>query len=235
MDAPMPLEVKEAWARFVKVDAEWPPWMDIYPAIFEDGWLFPLQRSRETQAMIAMARRIRPKVVMEIGADKGGGFYHWVKAFVPMLEAAIAIEIRGCPYREAFAEMFPELPILYLEESSYAFSTAYEVSKFLDGRKIDVLFIDGDKDKTREDFELYLPQMRIGGGLVMIHDVRDDINPKRVFTQLSKAYRSEIIYYPHEGIEAASRAAAGMPVKNSYDDWLRTWRDTSCAVGVIHV
>jgi cephalosporin hydroxylase len=55
------------------------PGLDLYTEIFDHPWLFPLQRKAEMAAMMKLARSIEPKTVMEIGSDKGGSFYHWVK------------------------------------------------------------------------------------------------------------------------------------------------------------
>lgn len=230
MDAQMPLEVKTAWERFAFFDGTRRAGLDVYPDIFKDGWLFPLQRTRETEKMIALARTISPRVVMEIGTDKGGGFYHWVKGLTP--EKAIAVEFRGCPFSESFPGMFPKTQMKFIGASSYDATTVRDVSKFLNGDLIDILFIDGDKGGTERDFNAYRPMVR-RGGLIMIHDVMDKhIHPSEFFFGL-KGYEKHVIFDGTEGIEAAARGAAGLPIDGSYEQWLRIWKDTSCGVGVI--
>jgi predicted O-methyltransferase YrrM len=230
MDAPMPPEVKTAWERFAYLDGNRKPGQNLYMDIFKDGWLYPLQRTRETEKMIAFARTIAPRVVMEIGTDKGGGFYHWVKGLEPA--KAIAVEFRGCPFAGIFPAMLPKTQMKFIEGSSYDPGTVQSVMEFLNGDLIDVLFIDGDKNGTEQDFKAYLRFIR-PGGLVMIHDVVDKhIHPSQFFFNL-RGYEKDIIFDGTEGLEAAARGEAGLPIDSAYEQWLRIWKDTSCGVGII--
>lgn len=230
MDAAMPVEIKKEWERFAFLDGSREPGKDIYHDIFKNGWLFPLQRTRETEKMIALARTIAPRVVMEIGTDKGGGFYHWLKCLAP--EKAIAIEMRGCPMSESFPGMFPKTKMQFIEASSFDVKTVQSVLQFLDGDLIDVLFIDGDKNSTEQDFRAYHRLIR-RGGFIMIHDVMDKhIHPSKFFFNL-QGFEKDIIFDGTEGLEAAARSEARLPIDSSYEQWLRIWKDTSCGVGVI--
>ena len=208
------------------------PGRNLYPEVFDTA-MFPLQRKREMEAMIKVARATNPRVVMEIGADKAGSFYHWVKCF-STVEKAIAIEIRGVPYAHLFQKHFPAVDFLFLEGSSYAPDVVERVRQFLGDDKLDTLFIDGDKLGTSRDFLAYRPMLR-PGGVVFIHDVQDD--PPRVpFTHLvSDGWNTSVILDKSESVEAFQRAEAGVPCSGSYEAWLRTWKGRSCGVGVVHI
>ena len=51
--------------------------------------------------MLAIANKYSPTTIYEIGADKGGGLYHWCMS-CPTVKHVIACEIRGLPYKELF-------------------------------------------------------------------------------------------------------------------------------------
>src|SRR5678815_518627 len=232
MDAPFPAGIVEAWDQFLAEDRE-PFGANVYPKIFEHPMLFPLQRMRETEAMIAMAREINPTVVMEIGSDKGGSFYHWVKAFSP--DIAIALEIRGVPFADAFRRTFKQTDFLMIHGSSYAGETVDEVRRYLDGTMIDCLFIDGDKKGFGRDVMSYLPLVR-PGGLIFLHDVQDVAEAKHALAAwASTGRKTEILLDTSEYDEIEKRIVEDLPVATSYEGWFRIWQRTSCGVGVIHV
>lgn len=233
MDAPMPPQVGPAWDRFMELNRDLESGRDVYPEIFENGWLFPLQRMRETAKMIAMARTIYPKTVMEIGSDKGGSFFHWVKGLRP--SKAIAIEIRGIPFAESFRTAFPKTEFYFAGgASSYEPAQVRAVRMFLDEEKIDCLFIDGDKSAVDKDFAAYLPMMR-NGGLVFIHDIVDDIEPRRVFNRLKAQYKTQQIVDTSEYDAIEARELEGLTIATAYEGWFRVWKRTSCGVGVVYV
>ncbi len=226
----MPPEVRTAWNRFAAEDSKRPAGLDVYPDIFKDGWLFPLQRMRETAVMMARVRSNEPKIIMEIGTDKGGGFYHWLKG-IPSVKEAIAIEIRGCPFAEPFRRMFPDVRLNCIEASSFEPMIVEGVAHWLQGFPIDMLFIDGEKSHIAKDFNAYRPLIR-PGGLILIHDITDrHIPPSQFFFSLPD--EKSIIYDGSEGEEAAAREASGVPIDCSYEQWLRIWKGTSCGVGVV--
>jgi len=220
--------------EFFRTEDTRPPGLDIYEDVFQTHLFFPLQRKRELEKAVKYVRsQMEPNVVMEIGADKGAGFYHWCKCFLAV-EKAIALEVRGCPYANLFEEHFGgSIDFLWCEASSTAKKTIESVKTFLGSDTIDVLFIDGDKNKTREDFEAYAPMMT-KGGVVMIHDIKDD-PPGVTFDALVGQYPSERIIDMSENDEAVERAASGIPADTSYEDWLRYWAGRSCGVGILRL
>ncbi len=240
MDNPITAQLQEAWSKFMAVDHQRPAGLDVYSDIFSDGWLYPLQRMNETAVMIRLARSLNPRNVMEIGSDKGGGFYHWIKG-LPSVRKAVAIEYSGVPFADAFRYGFPNVDFSFIHGSSYARDTVAQVLEFMGGGQMfDCIFIDGDKSKTRADFEAYVGLVR-PGGLVFIHDVEASVfggvlpNPSQAFYDLRSKYALSIILDGREGVAAQDRAAANKPLDSSWEDWLRIWKWNSCGVGVVHI
>jgi cephalosporin hydroxylase len=234
-----PKGIQEEWARFVKDNGALEPGRDMYPEIFDNGLLFPLQRRNEMALMMQLARSVSPRVVMEIGSDKGGGFFHWCKS-LPTVRRAVAAEFRGVPFIDAFLKLFPATGFCFIEGSSFDPSNVQKVREFLEQNpiqpgKLDCLFIDGDKNGTAKDFAAYAPLVR-PGGLVFIHDVEmKDIHPSQFFYSLAADYRIMAILDGREGREAEARERAGEKCTTAYEGWLRIWKWTSCGVGVVQM
>jgi len=246
MDAPFPPEMLPEIERFLAGDAARLPGLDVYQDVFDTGLFFPLQRQAETAEMIRVVREIEPRVVFEIGADKGGGFYHWVKC-IPTVEIAIACEIRGTPYAAAFERAFPGVSFFWCPWGSRERKTVDAVeaalgfhrdsySRDCDSTRIDVLFIDGDKVTMYEDFVTYEPIVR-RGGVVFVHDITDPA-PGAAFRKMQAhpAVRHSRIIHDVSDVEAAlARERAGIPPSGSHEGWLRHWKGASCGVGVLYL
>ena len=234
MDADFPDEMTESIERFFReVHPKLIPGQDVYPEVFETALFFPLQRQRELARMMQIARSISPKTVMEIGADKGGGLYHWCNS-LPTVKNVIACEIRGTPYGGIFEDGFPITSFLWIEGPSRDASLLGLVKTYLKTETIDCLFIDGCKLTMLEDFDAYLPTMS-KGGIVFIHDVQDDY-PAQTFNALrNRGYRTELILDKSEASEAVAREKAGEVTKSPWDGWLKYWIGRSCGVGVVYV
>lgn len=234
MDAAFPASMMPNIEKFFSgYDAKQPLGRDIYDGVFLNEGFFPLQRKRELIEMIAAAKQISPMTVMEIGADKGGGFYHWVKC-LPTVTRAIAIEVRGVPYAREFEKAFRHVKFLFRGESSRAPETITAVQQFLGQKTIDVLFIDGDKSRFFDDFDAYHPFMR-SGGLVFMHDITDPA-PGAAFRKAAADPRistAVTIINTDEVEESLRNEADGIPPTSSHEGWLRHWKGASCGVGVL--
>jgi hypothetical protein len=267
MDAPFPLAMMPDIEKFFReVHPTLKPGQDSYPEVFATELFFPLQRRRELEKMMQIARGTGPVcptcrgatmpmppsedadcktckgtcqgpvTVMEIGADKGGGLYHWCMC-LPTVRNVIACEIRGTPYSELFCKAFltPHFPysgdcrMTWLNQSSYDQVTTDRVKRELTYGPIDVLFIDGDKLGFLKDFYAYLPLMRQPGGVVFLHDITDKYKggPGEAFQILKdRGFRAESIVDTTEVADADDTPHGG---------WLKHWRGRSCGVGVIYV
>jgi Predicted O-methyltransferase len=228
----IPAQTPLEWEKLFRNESSRAAGQDLYPEIFANSYLMPLQRKAEMRKMLAKARMVSPSVVMEIGSDKGGGFYHWVKAFLP--SKAIAIEYRGVPFAPAFESAFPSTKFLCIEGSSYDTKTVNRVQEFLGTSQIDCLFIDGDKSAFNKDVAAYLPFMR-SGGLILLHDVQDVKNAQETMATYAKQFRTETILDTSEYDAIQEREKGGLPPIDAYEGWFRVWKRTSCGVGIIHV
>lgn len=238
MDAPFPTEMVPCIEQFLANDHSRLAGLDLYPEVFHSDHFFPLQRMRETEAMIRIARDVSPQTVMEIGADKGGGLYHWCKC-LPTVMRVIGCEVRGLPYASLFERAFPGINFCWMPCSSYEPITVQSVTGWMTQYTrwtpgIDVLFIDGDKGRFLEDFDAYLPLMS-PHGIVFMHDIQDEA-PREAFLKVrERGYRCEAIIDTSEAEGAGVRHLRGDPVTSPYEGWLRHWRGRSCGVGVIYM
>jgi predicted O-methyltransferase YrrM len=231
-----PIGMLQEIETFLAIDSSRPPGLDLYEDVFSTGTFYPLQRKAELAAMIRIARSISPQVVMEIGADKGGGFYHLCKC-LPAVRYAIACEVRGTPYMGLFEQTFKDIEFCWIEESSYNPDSVRYVKHWLqpgDPETIDVLFLDGDKGAYHKDFNAYLPLMS-RDGIVFIHDVQDAGGPRDTFRSLSGQYHTEQILDTTDSIAALQREEQGIPANGPYEQWLREWAGRSCGVGVVYL
>lgn len=202
----------------------------ICEGVYQSNLFFPLQRRQEMAKMLQIAEKVGPRVVMEIGCDKGGSLYHWCKL---RPKTVIACEIRGIPYQAAFNKAFPNIDFAWWERSSYPAPTLLVDRS--GSPTIDVLFIDGDKTGMYEDFMAYLPLMS-PKGVVFLHDIKDDKGPREAFEKIKgRGFRTEEIIDVTESTEALARGVAGLPPANPHEAWLRHWKGMSCGVGVVYL
>ena len=194
------------------------------------GGAFPLQRRRESEAMVDLCENISHRVIMEIGADKGGGLINWL-SLSP--DTMIALEVRGCPYADILRPVYRHTKFLFGEASSYDDMTVRHIGDYLDGRPVDILFIDGDKANFLRDFDAYRPFMR-PGGIVFMHDITDR-SPGMAFAEVELSYVTAKIIDTTESAEAMIRERNGIDPASPHEAWLRTWQGRSCGVGVIHI
>jgi predicted O-methyltransferase YrrM len=142
------------------------------------GIIRPIQIRSEILNLLRLVREKRPRTVLEIGTDRGGVLFLLTK--LSASDATIVSidlpETRG-GYEEwrkrlyrSFAGPAQRMHFLkYDSHDSGAFLAAREI---LGGRKVDILFIDGDHtyEGVKRDFETYSPLVG-EGGLVAFHDV----------------------------------------------------------------
>ena len=255
MDAPFPTGMTSCIEKFFReVHPTLKPGQDIYQEVFDTDLFFPLQRQAELVWMIRQARKVQPKVVMELGADKGGGLYHWCQC-LPTVNRVIASEIRGTPYEKEFEKAFPDKCFLWIRQSLDGFGPRMVETAVKTGlpgieichpsgvveRKptwkkggIDVLFIDGDKSAFLADFDAYLPLMS-PTGVVFMHDINEQGSPMlRAFeTVAARGYRVEKYIDTSDTARALNREQHGFTPRNSHEGWLRHWKGRSCGVGAI--
>jgi predicted O-methyltransferase YrrM len=127
--------------------------------------------SEFTQALVEV-RAIKPKIVLEIGSATGGTLYAWSQ----VCSEVYAISLPEETY--ANAEHYGA-NVLYADSHS-AEARAWLDDK-LDGKSLDVLFLDGDHTYTGvcADYRNFAPFVR-DGGLILFHDVCNPFEPGAV-------------------------------------------------------
>lgn len=234
MSETFPSDMLDCISKFFReVHPKLTPGQDIYPEVFDTDLFFPLQRKTELAEMMREARKVRPRVAMEIGCDKGASLYHFCMCLQPTIELVIGCEFKGTPYRNIFEDRFRTIDFLWRDRSSYHPDTVSSLELALGGEKIDVLFIDGDKGAYDKDFAAYLPMMS-KSGVVFLHDVCEDGGPRRTFDKLSNQYKTKIIHDISD-FENLHPLKDGEQPKNSYEGWLRHWYGRGCGVGVVYM
>ncbi len=230
-DGPLPEGLAEAWSVFLSEEHQ-------PEDVFRENMLFPLQRVNEWRQMMDVARSVNPRTVMEIGADKGGSLWTWLRC-LPDVDRCVACEIRGTPYAEVFESAFPNLEFCWQQRSSLEWDAVSSVAHWLRETcteertpKIDVLFIDGDKSRFEEDFDLWRPLVS-NQGVVFMHDVTDRSPGEAFKNVIRRGYRSQTIFCTDEVAASLLRENAGILPLHAHDAWLRHWRGRSCGVGVI--
>lgn len=231
-DAPLPANLEVAWENLL--DQELLFYKGNFQAMFDDPRCFPLQRKEEMQKMLELAVFSEAKVIMEIGTDKGGGVLGWCSYVRPYLEVMLCCEIRGVPYLAPFKKRFPEVEFHGYEASSYDPTTVEKVKSDLAGRKINVLFIDGDKSHFLTDFKLYRPLVA-NDGLVFFHDINE---PGKMREAYEIAQREEgclccEIVDTSSSLLALQRQLRKFSCSSAHEQWLRQWAGRSCGVGIL--
>ncbi len=137
-----------------------------------------LQRFREFAPFIAFVSRRPLATIVEIGSSRGGTFYAWCAIADPDA-LIVGIDFPGGAFGE-FSEQSVDLIGGYKRErqipyvisgDSHAPETLARLRAILDGREIDLLFIDGDHtyEGVRADFENY--RDLVMDGLIAFHDI----------------------------------------------------------------
>jgi predicted O-methyltransferase YrrM len=114
------------------------------------------QKPSEFAELLRLVRRMKPRVIVEIGAGEGGATYG-------LRLAAPGATVVSIDMDKTVATILGD---------SHAPATIAALRGVLQGRPIDVLFIDGDHsyEGVRADFEMYAPLVR-SGGIVTFHDI----------------------------------------------------------------
>jgi predicted O-methyltransferase YrrM len=138
------------------------------------------QRTWELMALIDAVRRLRPRVVLEIGTKHGGTLYCWAKVAAPdarLLSVDLPSGPFGGGYEEAQVALFESFlrtgqALKCFRQDSHAPATDAAVEEYLGGRPVDFLFIDGDHtyQGVSLDFAMYAVRVR-PGGLIAFHDI----------------------------------------------------------------
>jgi predicted O-methyltransferase YrrM len=138
------------------------------------------QKITEFASLLRLLKRRKLKSIVEIGTAQGGTLYAWCK--IADSDALItSIDLPGGPFGGGYTlndiKKFKKYKkknqtLYFLRKDSYKQETKNKLAGILDGRKIDLLFIDGDHSYrgVKKDFQLYSSLVK-QNGLIVFHDI----------------------------------------------------------------
>jgi predicted O-methyltransferase YrrM len=140
----------------------------------------PTQERTEIETLMGILAKGKPRCVVEIGTASGGSLFLFTR--VASFEATlVSIDLPGgefgggygrwrAPLYRSFARAGQTIHLLRAD--SHARETRERLESILDGRRIDLLFIDGDHscEGVKRDFEMYR-ELVIPGGIIAFHDI----------------------------------------------------------------
>lgn len=195
----------------------------------------PLQRRSELLAMTKLANTISPKVVLEIGASRGGGLWAWASTLFGRpntIQRIASYEINGFPYEDLFRQHCPQIDWCLQHDSSLNPDAREHLKLWLNGDTIDVLFIDGQKTggAFSKDFDNHIHLMS-PNGLVFMHDITSTAT--KDWKAIEDRFKTARIIDTSESLAAVQRERNGTPATTDYEKWLRHWKGRGAGVGVV--
>jgi len=165
------------------------------------GVIKPSQEKDEFLQFLEMAHRDNAKTFLEIGSEKGGNLFMFLKTLPDdTIGVSLDLPVRdgGYGFSDLQARMLhsftrPSQALHIIRQNSTEDSTVKKVWQALNGRKLDFLFIDGDHsyESVKKDFELYSGMVR-DGGIIAFHDILPSSDPgikvDRFWAQLKTQY-----------------------------------------------
>jgi cephalosporin hydroxylase len=174
-----------------------------------------IQRTWELQSLVGAVRRLRPRVVVEIGTHRGGTLVCWAAVAAPAAHI-VSIDMptdqwTGLGAREedlarVRRRLQPSQRLTAIGGDSHAPSTRVRLDETLQGAPVDLLWIDGDHSYAgaKQDFEMYGGLVR-SGGLIAFHDIRasdlwPDFGSPVFWEEIKPRYRvEEFVANPRAG------------------------------------
>jgi len=170
----------------------------------------PVQIESEISELYNMVKNMNPKVICEIGTDRGGTLYLWSKAMQPdglIISIDLPRSYRKSLNRFSYSFFSERQQIYFLRENSQSAECQMSVQKILNGKRIDFLFIDADHsyEGVKKDFKLYSDFVR-KSGLIAFHDILDKCGVAKFWPEVRP-------YYEHmEIVEDYKQQCAGIGV-----------------------
>lgn len=163
----------------VRPHRSWPEIVE-FSRTFCRGLIAPLQIPSEIARALEVVESLQPRIVLEIGTARGGNFFLLSRAAAKdsyLISLDLPQGRWGGGYAAWKTWLFRRLlqngqKADFVRRNSHSRESLEQVRKLLGGRKVDVLFIDGDHSYAgvKQDFEMYSPLVR-PNGLILFHDV----------------------------------------------------------------
>jgi cephalosporin hydroxylase len=147
-----------------------------YAGITVESW----QISSEITGFLRILEADPPRTVLEIGTARGGTLFLFTRVAAPDA-LLVSVDLWHGQFGGGYAAWRRPLYRSFAREvqrvelvvgDSHAAGTGQRIRRLLDGRQLDLLFVDGDHtyDGVSQDFADYAPLVR-SGGLVAFHDI----------------------------------------------------------------
>jgi predicted O-methyltransferase YrrM len=166
-----------------------------YPAIA------PQQIPSEFLELAELVKKQNCSSVLEIGTFRGATlfvFSRLAEANATIISVDYHFSFLGKLVRIFQNPLFHRMirrgqKLFLLRKNSHSPDTLASVEEILQGRKLDLLFIDGDHsyEGVRMDFEMYMPLVR-SGGLVAFHDIAQStpqVEVKNLWEEIKHDYK----------------------------------------------
>jgi predicted O-methyltransferase YrrM len=172
------------------------------------GALRPIQNRNELSRLLKLIQSLHPSIILEIGTAKGGTLFLFSRVCAPS-GILMSIDLPGGWYGGGYpawkAFLYRKFArshqiIHLLRGDSHSREMSEKVIELLGGKRIDVLFIDGDHsyEGVKKDFINYRNVVR-KEGIIVFHDIvynkfDPDIEVSRFWNEIKSQYEtSEIV------------------------------------------
>ncbi len=184
----------------------------------------PYQDAAELHAFLDRAVALRPGAVCEIGAASGGTLCALAHAARPSIIVSVDIDFSRARLRALPRLGRSDQTIACIAGDSHAEPVRARVAAILNGRPLDLLFIDGDHSYAgvSADFDSYSRMVR-PGGLIAFHDIVPDFTTR--FGRHTPAYSGGVPAFWGELTRrfAATEEIVASPDQDGYGIGLLTW------------
>ena len=178
----LPLHRRQAWRKLkafhAKAHADLPEMVDRALG-FRTRGLVQVSCHQVRDEIVALAERVadlKPRRVLEIGTYKGGTALIWAQLASERVITCdlMPMERRG-PLIQAFPPPTSDCQVVLMTGDSHSQAFRERGEPELAGKRVDLLFIDGDHstEGVRLDYEMYRDLVR-PGGLIAFHDIVED-------------------------------------------------------------
>jgi predicted O-methyltransferase YrrM len=183
------------------------------------------QKRAEIIGLLKLLDGMRPRLLCEIGADRGGTLALLGSVAAPDARI-LSLDIE---YPESRAQVYrilaqPGQQLTCVEANSHATETLERVKQWLGGERLDFLFIDGDHSYAgvKADYDMYGPLVR-SGGVIAFHDIVKDFRTR--FGTVTPRDAGEVPRYWTE-------LRSSVP---GYEELIEDPEQDGYGIGVVHV
>src|SRR5882757_308451 len=175
-----------------------------------------------------LLKELVPKRSLEIGTNYGGTLLLLCALFAPKAKI-ISVDLPYGPFGGGYPKrkmpIFRRFPrhgqkLHLLRADSHAAETKEQVSRLLEGERLDYLFVDADHtyEGVWLDFEMYAPLVR-SGGMIAFHDIvthrkETRCEVERFWNEIKQKYR-HLEFVEHSKPGAMPVAVTGAPMETS--------------------